>query len=587
MLARFQLLLARHSQRLPAAIRTPHFACIKALPVRTALHAVQSPSCAKTFSSFSSLRRNPRSSPQLNFEDNTALKEGGQRNHEETLQTAPSIGTSPDPSTNRLHAASPASAPFNNLITRTALVGASVGLLTPLYVAAGVGWIWQTYKPSTFIGQAAKFAVGGVFLGAAYVNGWTIITEHIFPFVFNHAEIVLPFALANAAVASAWYAIGESFFGLQRMSGQTTIFNAFRNFFPAQATPLQQTGLPLGGPLVGLLTALTCFPLWQPLALRLWPQELLNACDTSVLANVYLNFLPIGLGTGALVGLGLHFALAPIFTGRIVSVGGAPVALSLLLAVLALSLAYFYFCRFDYTAWEQRMDADTGSMFWANSATGQKATSSERLLNDTLWFLKGVALFCNVNSMSKKSHFCFINKHLLADAIVADAKSSACNRDSPLRSEAVEKSKLLLNVYYHINLKELDDLIMRLLHVQHDLRMALSLADDVGKAEAVERCTQSEAALIVKIRNLGSNAHAAVAIDHLLRDLASLEARLISEAGLNFSRGTGFLNSLMSSVSSFAKAPSKSSGQRSHRKGLAVLAICVFGGVFLYAKWRS
>ena len=587
MLARVQRLLATRSLRFPTAIQCPSFSCAKAVPVRSAFCFKQSPLFARPFSSLSGGRRNPPSPSHSEFEAavNTALKRDGEKKSHENSDVSPPDAPSPDPSMIPKDANLDAAASPNNLITRTALVGASVGLLTPLYVAAGVGWIWQTYKPSTFVGQAAKFAIGGVFLGAAYVNGWTLVTQHLFPFLCNHAEIVLPFALANAAIASAWYAIGESIFGLQRMSGHTAIFSSFQRFIPGTAA-LGQTGLPLGGPLVGTLTALTCFPLWEPLSQRLWPQELLNACDSSVLANVYLNFLPVGLGTGALVGLGLHFALAPIFTGRIVNVGGVPVALSLLLVVLALSLCYFYFCRFDYSAWEQRMDADSGVLYWAHSATGLKTTSSERLLNDTLWFLKGVALFCNMNSMSNRSHFCFVNKRLLADTVVADAKLSTCTHGSPVISDAINQSKLLLQIYYRINLKDLNDLILQLLHVQHDLRMALSLADDALKADAVERCTQSKAALVTRIRALGSNPDAATAIDHLLSDLVALETRLISEAGLDFSQGTGFVNKLIVSLRGFALMPAKSTGPRSNRKGLAFFAIFIFGGIFLYANLR-
>lgn len=581
MLARFHLLLARCSQRFPAAILSPHIArTIAPLPATPAFRIAHSPLFFKPFSSLSKLRRNPHNSPHAEFEADPAS------NRADPSSDAHKLRADPDPSTNLPHATPDAAAPFNNIFTRTAVVGASVGLLTPLYVAAGIGWIWQTYKPSTFIARAAKFAVGGAFLGAAYVNGWTIVTQHIFPFVFNHAEIILPFALANAVVASAWYAIGESTFGLQRMSGPTTVFNAFRKLLPGTTDPLQQTGLPLGGPLVGLLTALTCFPLWEPLSQRLWPQELLHACDSSVLANVYLNFLPVGLGTGALVGLGLHFALAPIFTGRIVSVGGVPLAISLLLVLAALSLGYFYFCRFDYSAWEQRMDADSGLLFWAHSATGERATASDRLLNDTLWFLKGVSVFCNVNSMSNNLHFCFVNKRLLADVLVADAKLSKCAHGSPGISEAIEKSKLLLHLHYRINFKELNNLILQLLRVQHDLRMALSLADEALKADAVEQCTQSRAALLLKIRALSPNADAAVAIDHLLADVDSLETRLIAEGGLSFSQGTGVVGALMSSLRSFTNAPATISSQHSDRKSLTLAAIVILGGIALFATLR-
>jgi hypothetical protein len=444
------------------------------------------------------------------------------------------------PSPNHNHAPIDAPASSTSLLMRTSLVGASVGLLTPLYVAAGVGWIWQTYKPSTFVGQAAKFVVGGVFLGAACFNGWTLFTQHLLPFVFNHAEIILPFALANAAVASAWYAIGESFFGLERMSGHTSIFNAFHKLLPVSSAPLSQTGgLPLGGPLVGLLTALTCFPLWQPLSQRLWPQELLNACDTSVLANVYLNFLPVGLGTGALVGLGLHFALAPVFTGRIVQVGGVSLASSLLLLLLALTLGYFYFCRFDYEAWEQRLNAEDGKMYWAHSATGEKVTTCEGLLDDTSAFLKGVALLCNMNSMTHRSHFSFVNQRLLADSLVAEFKSSARSQDA---SNAFEQSKSLLHIQYGIDIQRLKLLIVQYLKNEHDLEMANSVTDVRLKADlakTIHYCLELQARLRRQIFALGTNADAEKAIGHLLSDTSALESRLIKECNQDFSKGSG------------------------------------------------
>jgi hypothetical protein len=576
MLFRFQRLVARCSlQRVSNAVTLPHFANAKSPAARSAICFVQLPSFAKEFSpSLSSLRARPLSSVTQRSELHSDAS-GGSPN----AQVEPPAPRAPT------DAPASAPAPPANIFVRTSLVGASVGLLTPLYVAAGIGWIWQFYKPQTFLGQAAKFAVGGIFLGAAWVNGWTMFTQHVLPFLFNHAEIVLPFALANAAVAAAWYAVGESVFGLERMSGHTTMFNAFRHFLPGNSAAAAPTGLPLGGPLVGILTALTSFPLWAPLSERVWPQQLLDACDVSVLANVYLNFLPVGLGTGALVGLGLHFALAPVFAGRIHSAGGGSVLYSLLLFVLAATLAYFYSCRFDYSAWEQRLDADSGCLVWAHAASGVKAAAPERLLNDTLWLLKAVALFCNLNSVSSQSHFCFVNKRLLADALVAGAKLSSCSHGSPSISDAFEQSKLLLHIYYGLNIKDLDHLIGQLLRVQHDLRMAESLDESAGKADAVDRAARSKQLLLSKIRALGGNADAATAIDHLLSDLPSLECKLREEAGLDFSKGSGTVSKLVASLRSLAPSPSHGSGQMWSQKRVAV-AVFALGGILLYAMMR-
>ncbi len=415
--------------------------------------------------------------------------------------------------------------------------------------------------------------------------------------MFNHAEIVLPFAVANAVAASAWYATCESVFGLQRMNGHSTILNVFHTWIPDRSdSVVQKSGLPLGGPLVGLLTALTCFPMWQPLSQRLWPQELLNACDSSVFADIYLHFLPIGLGTGALVGLGLHFALGPVFTGRVVAVAGWPAASSLLLIISALTLSYFYFCRFDYEAWEQRLNADTGELFWAHSATGEKATSAERGLNDTLWFLKGVSFFCNMISSSNRSHFCFVNKRLLADVLVANAKLSSYTQH---KRDALENSKSILKLYYNVNLKHLNKLIIKLLRNQHDLRKALSASDsrlNAGLTYSIQRSTELQNDLIVKIRALGgSNANAAAAIEGLLSDLPTLESRLVKETGQDFSKGTGkarILTAMLSTVGGITQ-PSESSGKHSIRRLLsfaaraAVAAVVLGGGLFIYGALQA
>ena len=578
MLSQFQRLLARGClQRFPTALKPPQVIAAKPRPASPVLCCVHTPSFVKGFATFSNVRRAPQSLQQ------TALPRDALPAQDE--QAAPPL---PDPSPNRNAHSDAAAALPTNLITRISLVGASVGLLTPLYVAAGVGWIWQTYKPSTTIGVVSKAAVGLLFVGTACVNGWTLVTQHVLPFLFNHAEIVLPFAIANAAAAAVWYGIGESIFGLQRMSSHSSLLNAL---LPSKlGVSNGQPGVPIGGPVVGILSALTCFPLWAPLAERVWPQEFLNACDLNILADAYLSFLPVGLGTGALVGLGLHFALSPVFTGRIATVGGVPIASSLLLVVVALTLAYFYFCRFDYKAWEQRLDTDSCQMFWAHSATGQKATkSSDRLLNDTLWFMKGLAFLCNSNSMSNRFHFSFVNKRLLADALVAEAKFRTASHVNV--SDAFDKSKLILHVYYGINFKNLHKSMMQLMHIEHDLRMALAITDDARRADVIQRCMQSKEAIVAKIRALSSNADATAAIDILLSDLPALESRLSTEAGQDFSKGTGIMDLLMFSLRTLTQSPEKSkrTGAYLNRKDLAYFAFFAVGSalcILLYASVR-
>jgi hypothetical protein len=583
MLVRFQRLFAQCGhKRFLSGIIYSQISSFTPQPAKYTFHLSQSKLFSKRLCSLPKLHKRFFVSQHSEVKPNAA--ETMNEKAQTPLRDQPSIDA-PRYNADPVPATSPA-----NMMMRTSLVGTSVGLLTPLYVAAGAAYIWQTYKPSTVVGKAAKLAVGALFLGACCVNGWTFTTQHLLPFVFNHAEIVLPFALATAAVASVWYAIGESVFGLQRMAGNTEMLNAFRSLLPGRAASVGASGIPLGGPLVGFLTALTSFPLWEPFAHHFWPQELLNACDSSVLADVYLNFLPVGLGTGALVGLGLHFALAPVFTGRIHTFGSLPAAPSLLFVVLALTLAYFFFCRFDYDAWEQRLNVDSGEIFWAHADTGQKVAPPVRLLDDTLWFLKGVAFFCNMNSLSKRSHFNFANRQLLADALVLEAKLIAGTHGKPGTNQSLDQSKFLLNVHYGINPEYLYCLMVQLLRNHHDIQSCLSVTDLSVKADlegVMKRCIKLQEDLVAQIRALGSNADAAVAIDHLLSNLPALELRLSTEAGQSFSEGSGAVAmsiALKSIVRSFTQ-PSLSS-QNSHRKRFAFLAIAALGGFFVYLYMR-
>jgi hypothetical protein len=103
----------------------------------------------------------------------------------------------------------------------------------------------------------------------------------------------------------------------------------------------------------------------------------------------------------------------------------------------------------------------------------------------------------------------------------------------------------------------------------------------------MKRCAKLQEDLVAQIRALGSNADAAVAIDHLLSNLPALELRLSTEAGQSFSEGSGAVAmsiALKSIVRSFTQ-PSLSS-QNSHHKRFAFLAIAALGGFFVYLYMR-
>ena len=100
---------------------------------------------------------------------------------------------------------------------RVALVGTTVGLATPLLALGGVVFAWYRFLPLYgAAGHALRTAVS-VLVGGGIV---TLTWGHVGPFLANHADLVLPFALANTVTAAFWYAALEARLGLPLMAGR-------------------------------------------------------------------------------------------------------------------------------------------------------------------------------------------------------------------------------------------------------------------------------------------------------------------------------------------------------------------------------
>jgi uncharacterized membrane protein YccC len=83
----------------------------------------------------------------------------------------------------------------------------------------------------------------------------------VYPFLRDHSNFVLPFALSNAFAAGFWYTVGEVTLGLPFMTGVMSI-ESLGIALPGTLASflvrsLATAGLPFGGVLVGGLTALT------------------------------------------------------------------------------------------------------------------------------------------------------------------------------------------------------------------------------------------------------------------------------------------------------------------------------------------
>jgi len=87
---------------------------------------------------------------------------------------------------------------------RSLLVTSSVGLATPLFTVGGIVRLWY-HLPA----GASKYFIALVLGGGVT----TLVFIHVIPFHLDHAEVILPFALANALTAGGLYALLEKAVG--------------------------------------------------------------------------------------------------------------------------------------------------------------------------------------------------------------------------------------------------------------------------------------------------------------------------------------------------------------------------------------
>jgi hypothetical protein len=226
---------------------------------------------------------------------------------------------------------------------RVALVGTTVGLATPLYVVGGFAVAWRRYLPDTLGGLIFKY---GILILAG--GGLSVITtDYILPFLKNHSEFVLPFAVSNGLTSAVLYAIGELVFGFEAMSSKASISTFIKS---AYATSLIKSinHFPLGGPSIGLLTVFISPLLWTYMFERLWSKDLNDLVlndDPGWVSRVYSWIIfPVGVPLGILAGVGLQEILRPLIVGT-ASRSWTMVSLPTLAAVSGLWALYFSHCR--------------------------------------------------------------------------------------------------------------------------------------------------------------------------------------------------------------------------------------------------
>ena len=195
--------------------------------------------------------------------------------------------------------------------------------------------VWY-YLP---IPQAFKLVLGVVFGGGVTY----FVVEHVVPFHLNHAEIILPFALANTVSVGVTYAALEAALG----------------FSALLRVPFLGAGL-------GVSTSLLSPILWPtvlPLCFSSDFYEMLfpDSGDVEMLRRVYYEiFVPVIFPVSILAGSALEMVLLPLSQGVVSSPQGWVVAA----ALGAAGAAYHYTCRdnSDEYWWESRTGVDGSEM---------------------------------------------------------------------------------------------------------------------------------------------------------------------------------------------------------------------------------
>lgn len=261
---------------------------------------------------------------------------------------------------------------------RVALVGASVGLCTPLFIVSSIIVGWFKYLPQSLLGRLLKYSIGAL-IGGGIV---TLSYRWLIPFLYAHGDLVLPFALANTVASAFWYALFEYKWGIEGMAGIRRL--------PAILRMLSVKRVPVGGVLVGLATTITAPFLWPSMINLCWSEELKQlflgkAMDSWFLIDLYMPALPVFIFVGFLAGISLHGVLSPVLLGKIA--GGTKswtkTSLPLLIAILGFSLFYFGFSvkSSDDLFWEERIDVKNGKRYSYNIRTGKRKEGREASAN--------------------------------------------------------------------------------------------------------------------------------------------------------------------------------------------------------------
>lgn len=285
---------------------------------------------------------------------------------------------------------------------RIALVGCTVGLASPVFIVGGIIQMWFLYLPRTTTGRMIKYAVGFI-VGGGVIQA---INHYIGPFLLYNSNFVLPFAVSNAVAASFWYGVAEATVGLSAISGSILPQTVTSTVAPSVAGSVGRAAssftIPLAGPVIGALTAITVPFLWPYAFQYLWKEDyrhLILDNDPAWISHLYeWIVVPVGIPTGLLSGLLMHIVLNPFIVGA----PGVPWTTRTLpaLGVVTAGAALYFtlFTQPDHEIyWQEKVNPKTDQRFSYNLKTkevllddGVKAREAEVKVN-TIRFITTIS----------------------------------------------------------------------------------------------------------------------------------------------------------------------------------------------------
>lgn len=264
------------------------------------------------------------------------------------------------------------------LLVRAALVGATVGIFTPVFATAGVAMVWWRVLPKSSLGNFIKVCTVAAIGGGVGV----LCKDYIFPFLTHNSDMILPFAAANFLSSTAWFLALEAAFGPNAIKNGLDI-SKFISISVFQSAP---ASLPLGAMAIGGLTALTAPLMWTYLTKTLCDIEVQTMLSFMDLQTFYYDWLlfPVGLPVGIGAGFGLFYILRPVVYGT-VGMPWTKLALPILLAVVGVSLVYFTAFRPTRLSkhdmyWVIRTDPEKGFSYSYNLLDGARVPGPQRAM---------------------------------------------------------------------------------------------------------------------------------------------------------------------------------------------------------------